>query len=324
MNTVRFTVPFAELTKEDRISIYGSSRIALSQRKDGEPARAYLQFKRGLDVDTIAKFRFGYIPFSVRHPLSGRLVMPLFDMYGKLLALSFRPIFDILRLKDETLVTAVDLRLSGTIYKFYDEANKYQQINAEEVREVLEPKPKYWNESFAKSEHLYGMDMAKYHIVKLGFAIVVEGQIDVASLHSHGFMNAVGAMGGAFSPIHALLLNRWTDQVIFIFDGDSSGRKFAEKAKETIEVFGLELTKMERDADDRIKTDRKTGLPMSKKIPSNFFKAASYTLPSDIDPDKYLRNTGSGIFMKTIKELMFETGMKLPKTWSPPQTVKAN
>lgn len=82
------------LETSERWRIYGSSRIDLLQRADGEIGREYLFGKRNLDVKTVADFRLGYVPFTRDHSFCGRIVMPIFDPVGDLIALSVRPVDD--------------------------------------------------------------------------------------------------------------------------------------------------------------------------------------------------------------------------------------
>jgi len=289
MNNVSFYVPFSKLEPEERQTFYGSSRIGLSQREDCDAGRRYLR-KRGLDYQTIAKFRLGYIPFSLRHPLCGRIVMPFFNNYSKLIALSFRPIFDIIVTTDKKFFTAIELTKDDDNYIFRDEKDDLRSVKITNVANIMNPKPKYWNESYPKAEHLYGLDLAMYSIVKDGFAVVCEGQFDVMSMHSYGITNTVGINGGALSPIHVMLLKRWTDQIVLLLDGDESGKKASERAREVLDIW---------------KFQNKTSL----------FESAVTHLPREFDPDDYLKRYGSYIMRKHISASMVDSGLKIPERW---------
>lgn len=289
MNTVRFFVPFNKLEPEERKSFYGSSRIGLCQRPDSEAGRRYLK-KRGLDCETIAKFRLGYVPFSISSPLSGRIVIPIFNNYSELIALSFRPIFDMLTTSEGRKHTAVDLKKEGNNYVFYDENDKIQTLEAGQVVEVENPQPKYWNESYAKAEHLFGLNLAMYSIVKDGFVIVCEGQFDVMSMHSQGIKNVVGINGAALSPIHVMLLKRWTDQMVLLLDGDDAGKKAAERAREVLDIWKYKKQKL--------------------------FNYSSTTLPHEYDPDDYMSRYGASSMRKIIVDDMVTSGLTFPKRWS--------
>lgn len=82
-------IRISSLAPVEREFIYGASRLSLFQ-PEGFKGRRYLMEERGLDVGTISDFRVGYVPESVSHVFSGRVVMPIFDHYGRLIALSVR------------------------------------------------------------------------------------------------------------------------------------------------------------------------------------------------------------------------------------------
>jgi DNA primase catalytic core len=180
-----------------RQDYYSASRIFLCQDEEGRPGREYLLKERGLDWDTIGKFRLGYLPFSTDVSFAGRIIMPIFDLYDDLLALSARP--------------------------------------ATSDEEVLKDVGKYWNESFHKREHLYGLNLAKHSIGRSNYVIVVEGQMDVLAMHSYGFYNTVGILGGAFTHIHGMLLKRFCQNIIVMMDGDKAGQNHAIKFREPLE-----------------------------------------------------------------------------------------
>ena len=288
MNTVKFIVPFNKLEPEERESFYGSSRIGLCQRPDSDAGRRYLR-KRGLDCETIAKFRLGYVPFSIGHALSGRIVIPVFNNYSDLIALSFRPIFDIIITTEGKWHTAVELKKEGNDYTFFDENDKQHQIGINSVAQIQNPQPKYWNESYAKAEHLFGLNLAIYSILKDGFAIVCEGQFDVMAMHSQGIKNVVGMNGSALCPVHVMLLKRWTDQLVLLMDGDEAGRAASERAKELLDIWKFKS--------------------------QSLFESAITCLPEDSDPDDYLARHGSYFMRKLIGEAMLTSGLTYPKRW---------
>ncbi len=122
--------------------------------------------------------------------------------------------------------------------------------------------PKYLNSPatpvFKKKGILYGLDAAA--IREKGFAVLVEGYTDVISCHQHGHRNAVGPLGTALTKEHVHLLQKHTDTVIVVFDGDSAGSRAAE---------------------------RSVKLLFDEKV-----KGGVVTLPAGDDPDSYLRRGG--------------------------------
>ena len=99
-------------------------------------------------------------------------------------------------------------------------------------------RPKYINSPesaiYHKSDVLFGLDRARKHIRKMGYAILVEGYFDVLSLWAAGFENAVASCGTAFTRSHANLLARFTDTVVVFYDGDEAGLKATYRAIEPL------------------------------------------------------------------------------------------
>ncbi|ATE59059.1 DNA primase [Thauera sinica] len=96
--------------------------------------------------------------------------------------------------------------------------------------------PKYLNSPetplFEKGRELYGLFLAQKAIREAGFAVVVEGYMDVVALAQYGIENAVATLGTATTPQHVQSLLRQTDRIVFCFDGDAAGRRAAWRALE--------------------------------------------------------------------------------------------
>jgi len=116
---------------------------------------------------------------------------------------------------------------------------------------------------------------ARQAIREAGYVLVTEGYMDVVALAQLGFPQAVATLGTACTPIHVQKLLRQTDQVIFSFDGDSAGRRAARRALEA-------------------------SLPHAtdNKVIKFLF------LPSEHDPDSYIRELGTEAFEKQVHEAM--------------------
>lgn len=84
---------------------------------------------------------------------------------------------------------------------------------------------------FNKSKVLYLLDRAKHELKSRG-AIVVEGYMDAISLHCNGFPQAVATLGTAITPDHVKILSRYTNNVVFLYDGDSAGIRAALRGVE--------------------------------------------------------------------------------------------
>jgi DNA primase len=103
--------------------------------------------------------------------------------------------------------------------------------------------PKYINSSetplFRKGSTLYGLYQAKQGIRQTDRVLVVEGYLDVMALHQFGFDYAVATLGTALTPDHVRVLERYTQNIIALFDGDEAGRKAAARSFELFIEAGL-------------------------------------------------------------------------------------
>ncbi len=98
--------------------------------------------------------------------------------------------------------------------------------------------PKYLNSPetplFQKGRELYGL----YHILKakrhIERILIVEGYMDVIALFQHDITYAVATLGTATTPPHLQRLLRYTNDIIFCFDGDQAGKTAAWRAVEVI------------------------------------------------------------------------------------------
>lgn len=247
-------IRFAGLSPDERWKIFAASQRTLCS-SSGLEARRWLIEERGLDPKTISDFRLGYVPYEMDHAFAGRIVIPIFDSYSKLLALSVRP--------------------------------------ATNDEDVLKEYKKYWNESYEKGWQLFGLNLARLSIVKMGFAILVEGQFDVKAMHSFGFTNTVGLLGGAFTPMQAELLAKWTNQLVLMFDGDKAGQGHSERCLNILSYYGW--------------------TPLEGRAAPNrrIFNSCNAVLPGGKDPDSYLRKSGGYFMRKLVAEAMRKAQMRL-------------
>ena len=103
-------------------------------------------------------------------------------------------------------------------------------------RVMGEGEPKYLNSPetpvFHKGSELYGLYRSRGQIKDQGFALVVEGYMDVIVLAQFEIDNAVATLGTATTRAHLDRLFRYTDEIIFCFDGDKAGERAAWRALE--------------------------------------------------------------------------------------------
>jgi len=137
--------------------------------------------------------------------------------------------------------------------------------------------PKYLNSPetpvFHKGRELYGLFEAREALHAAGFVLVTEGYMDVVALAQMGFPNAVATLGTACTPDHVQKLFRFTDAVVFSFDGDAAGRRAARKALDG-------------------------ALPYATDVRSIKF----LFLPAEHDPDSYIREFGREGFAQCVTQ----------------------
>ena len=144
-------------------------------------------------------------------------------------------------------------------------------------RVLGDEKPKYLNSPetpvFSKGRELYGLYEARAAFRDRGYALVTEGYMDVVALAQLGFPNAVATLGTACTPEHVQKLFRFTESVVFSFDGDAAGRRAARKALDG-------------------------ALPYASDVRSVKF----LFLPAEHDPDSFIREFGADAFARFVNE----------------------
>jgi DNA primase len=139
--------------------------------------------------------------------------------------------------------------------------------------------PKYLNSPetpvFSKGRELYGLFEARQGLRDKGYVLVTEGYMDVVALAQLGFPNAVATLGTACTAEHVHKLLRFTEKVIFSFDGDAAGRRAAGRALEA-------------------------ALPHATDTRSFRF----LFLPKEHDPDSYVREHGAKAFEQYVQNAL--------------------
>ena len=110
-------------------------------------------------------------------------------------------------------------------------------------RVLDDSKPKYINSPenivYSKGRHLFGLNVAKKDSGKK--ILIVEGYMDVISLHQRGITNVVGALGTALTEQQGWLLRKTTEQVILGFDADGAGQTAVARSMEILQKMGCDM-----------------------------------------------------------------------------------
>ena len=110
-------------------------------------------------------------------------------------------------------------------------------------RVLDDSKPKYINSPenivYNKGRHLFGLNVAKKDSKKR--ILIVEGYMDVISLHQRGITNVVGALGTALTEQQGWLLRKTTEQVVLGFDADEAGQTAVVRSMKILQNMGCDM-----------------------------------------------------------------------------------
>ncbi|MBC5624748.1 DNA primase [Clostridium sp. NSJ-49] len=139
-------------------------------------------------------------------------------------------------------------------------------------RVLDDSKPKYLNSPetlvFQKGTNLYGLNFALKHNMKERYFIIVEGYMDLITLHQYGITNVVASLGTALTINQARLLKRYADKVVISYDADMAGQMATMRGLEILRTAGFDV--------------RVLSIPQGK------------------DPDEFVRSNGKEAFLKLI------------------------
>ena len=217
---------------------------------EGQKARSYME-ERGFDKDTVKKFGVGYSPneqllvqylkskgynlqdcieagvvqstyLGIVDALAGRLIIPIFNMFGQVIAFGGRG------LDEETI-----------------KRGKYKNTSETKL--------------FVKNQNLFAINIAKEQKQQTALPniVIVEGYMDVMAMYQAGFKRAVASMGTSLTENQAKWLSRLSDQVYICYDGDAAGQKATVRGMDILDKAGLEVRVMsvpeKLDPDEYIK-----------------------------------------------------------------------
>lgn len=211
---------------------------------DGAAARAYVK-ERGISDETRASFRIGWAPSGWRNLVD--------HLKGKGYSLGIIERAGLAKKNDDGAGNMYDRFRGRIMFPLFDSSGR---VIAFSGRILVDDgkSAKYLNSPdtplYDKSLVLYGLDKAKFDIRRLGYAIFVEGQMDLVLSHQAGIKNAVAASGTALADeaesasgvvSNLGLVRRLAPNVIIAFDSDAPGRKAAMRAAEIALSLGMDV-----------------------------------------------------------------------------------
>ena len=264
------------------------------RRPEGANAREYLK-GRGLDAETISRFRIGYAPdsgFLLRDALRREFDEQLLRESGLFSwkessqhsAVSSQQQQVLRSAQDDNLVEKSDQepKAAAAIYSKFrnrvmfpicNEQGKAIAFTGRTLSTDEKAGPKYLNSPetpiYSKSRVLFNLDNAKEAIRKLEYSILVEGQMDCISVYAAGFHNVIASSGTAFTELQAKLLGRFSKNVVVNFDPDTAGARA---------------------------TERTLGLLVEEE-----FSIRVLTLETGFDPDLFIRRKGKDAYGAALK-----------------------
>jgi DNA primase len=242
----------------ERAALYKIHEVAgkfyatqLSATVEGRLAKAYLA-DRGLNDETIARFRLGYAPSEGR------------ALTKHLTAAGFTP-EDLkksgLVLEDAEGQRSFDRFRRRVIFPIANDSGKVVAFGG---RALGDDQPKYLNSPetpiYTKSRVLYNLDRAGAAIRKLDYAILVEGYMDAIAVASSGIENVVASCGTSLTESQLRLLARYSRRAVMNYDPDSAGVAATERSLAMLLEEG--------------------------------FEAKVLALPGGLDPDSFIRRQG--------------------------------
>ncbi len=270
----RFGVPLPEMPASpdqrndsaERESLLKAHEVALEYFREqlaasgGAPARRMVE-ERAITPATAARLAVGYAP-PTRQGLRDRLTergfaLPLLMRSGLVLQRENGEVVDRFRRR---LIFPI-CRESGSVVAFAGRAMEAEQ------------QPKYLNSPetaiYTKGRTLYGLNVTKSGIGRLGYSVLVEGYFDFAQALQAGVETVVASCGTALTVQQAQLLKRFSTKVVLSFDPDPAGQGAAARSSTLLVAEG--------------------------------FQVNVATLPPGQDPDSFVRKEGGAAYVNAIR-----------------------
>jgi DNA primase len=233
------------------------------RRPEGAHAREYLA-GRGLKEETIRTFRIGFAPdsgFTLKDRLKSDFSEELMRVSG---------LFAWKEGGESNIYSKFRNRI---MFPIANENGKIIAFTGRTLATDEKSGPKYMNSPetpiYSKGRVLYNLDRAKEAVRKLGYVIIVEGQMDCIAVYSAGFHNVAASSGTAFTETQVRLLGRFSKDIVVNFDPDTAGATA---------------------------TDKSLGMLLEEE-----FNIRVLRLETGFDPDLFIRKNGADAYARALK-----------------------
>lgn len=236
------------------------------------PAREYL-LARGLSSEIIASFKIGYAPAGwdllIKHMKSKGYHIDELINFGLVVGDGSRS-YDRFRNRIVFPVTnpqGMAVAFGGRVLGQDKTQAKYMNT----------PETSFFN----KSKILFGLDLARLSIKQMGYAVLMEGYMDVVTAHQFGICNALASMGTSLTTDQGRILMRYTRDIYLAYDTDNAGINAASRGLDILQQLG--------------------------------FRLKVINMPDDTDPDSFIRKFGLDGWEKSVAgaENLLEYKMRL-------------
>ena len=243
-------VPKNEMLKINQMAV----DFYYSQTRSHPKAIEYF-LGRGLSRETIKEFRLGYAPPGWSELLSYAnlkgVPQSALAQCGLVIAKQDNKAYD--RFRDRIM------------FPIFDTSKRPIGFGGRGL--TADAQPKYLNSPetflYQKNKTLYGLHVSQYHIKQSKSVIIVEGYMDFLSLFQAGVKNVVATSGTALSDGQAHIIQRFTNKIYLVFDGDSAGINAAQRAIFVLAPYNFDMRVLilpdEEDPDSYIKKHGQAG-----------------------------------------------------------------
>ena len=229
-------------------------------------AQEYIN-KRHLDNETVNKFGLGF-SFGVKN-----------DLFNHLSSLGFTPD----EMVDSGLIirnnnSFVDRFKNRLMFPIFDIKDRVIAFGGRVLDDSL---PKYMNSPetpiYNKGKNIYALNFARR--AKVNKLLMVEGYMDVISMHKAGIPNAIASLGTALTETQGRLMRKYASEIILGYDADGAGQNAIMRGLDILTSLGCNVKVLKiSDAKDPDEFVNKFGPEKMKKLMDNAITLVEFKL----------------------------------------------